>query len=99
LRPRPSPPTPHAPLPFMQDRGVGAVVLGTVEKEALPRGANHEVAAASQQSPALRQAVRHAVADHQLTAWSRTPVIDESLQRVDAAKDECHVRPHGAMEK
>src|SRR5439155_15129167 len=31
--------------------------------------------------------------------WSRAPVIDESLQRVDAAKNEGHVRPHGAMEE
>src|SRR5947208_11932005 len=83
----------------MQDRCVGAVVLGTVEKEALPRGANHEVAAASQQSAALRQGIRHAVADHEVPPWSRAPVIDESLQRVDAAKNEGHVWPHGAMEE
>src|SRR6266550_299676 len=31
--------------------------------------------------------------------WSRAPVIDESLQRVDTAKNEGHLRPHGAMEE
>src|SRR5207248_2378024 len=83
----------------MQGRCVGAVVLGTVEKEALPRGANHEAAAATQQSPALRKAVRHAVADHQVTLWSRAPVVDQSLQRVDPAQDEGDVSPHRAMEE
>src|ERR1700693_223281 len=82
-----------------QDRCVGAVVLGAVEEEALAGRSRHRVADSPQEWAALRQAVCHPVADHEVTMWSYSPVIDESLRRVDPTQDEGDVGPHSAVEE
>src|SRR5260370_32109141 len=83
----------------VQDRCVGAVVLGAVEEEALAGRSRNRVVDAPQQPAALGQTVCHPVADHEVTMWSRAPVIDQSPRSVDPAQDEGDVWPHGSVEK